>query len=300
MSEPPYSLEEYGDGADPEPPPKALSGRPKGFMDGFVDGPMVPSAMEDEEFDFDIGAGPPAESRPEPQPGHAEGISQREGTLESPRNPPAAAEGMPGIDDAAKPAPRAAPPAKADPPSPADLVRFGPSPRALSQRRILAAALAVMILVCLWVTLGGTMGVSGWDWIRWVLAAALVLGLWLVVRAAGSNPLGGREVLLHPQALELRRGNFRRLVVFANIRHLRIVQSPGGRLWSLRLDLEDDSVTLRDVDGLPRIFAAAAQNRPAGVLIEVEEARVDWGEPRPWILLAFGLAFLAAAAAALT
>jgi hypothetical protein len=178
-------------------------------------------------------------------------------------------------------------------------VRFGPSPRALSQRRILAGCLAVIILLCLWVTLGSASALPGWAWSRWLQAAALVWGLWLVVRAAGANPLAGREVLLHPQALELRRADFRRLVVFTSIRHLRIVQSPGGRLWSLRLDLEDDSVTLRDVDGLPRIFAAAAQNRPAGVLIEVEELRVDWGEPRPWILLALSLALLGAVAEAL-
>ncbi|HTA16440.1 MAG TPA: hypothetical protein VK786_01680, partial [bacterium] len=178
-------------------------------------------------------------------------------------------------------------------------VRFGPSPRALSQRRILAGALAAMILLCLWSCLGAAPAMPGLGWVRWLEAAALVLGLWLVVRAAGSNPLAGREVLLHPQALELRRADFRRLVVFASIRHIRIIQSPGGRLWSLRLDLEDDSVTLRDVDGLPRIFAAAAQNRPAGVLIEVEELRVDWGEPRPWILLALSLALLGAVAEAL-
>ncbi|HTA17085.1 MAG TPA: hypothetical protein VK786_05000, partial [bacterium] len=115
-------------------------------------------------------------------------------------------------------------------------VRFGPSPRALSQRRILAGVLAVVILLCLWMTLGSP-AVPGWAWARWLQAAALVWGLWLVVRAAGSNPLAGREVLLHPQALELRRADFRRLVVFESIRHLRITQSPGGRLWSLRLDL---------------------------------------------------------------
>jgi hypothetical protein len=177
-----------------------------------------------------------------------------------------------------------------------ELVRFGPSPRALSQRRALAGSLALLSLVCLWLALRMA---SQWGWPAWLLAAGLGYGLLRIARSAASNPLAGREVLLHPQALELRRAGFRRLVVFENIRHLNIVQSRGGRLWSLRLDLEDDSVTLRDVDGLPRIFAAAAQNRPAGVLIEVEELRVDWGEPRPWILLALSLALLGAVAEAL-
>jgi hypothetical protein len=131
------------------------------------------------------------------------------------------------------------------------------------------------------------------------LAAGLAWALWRVLRSLGSSPLTGREVLLRPQALELRRGGFRRLVVFESIRHLHIAQSPGGRLWRLRLDLEDDSVTLRDVDGLPRIFAAAAERRPAGVLIEVEEVRVDWEEPLPWILLALVLTLLAALGLAL-
>ncbi|HTB21888.1 MAG TPA: hypothetical protein VK914_04185 [bacterium] len=171
-----------------------------------------------------------------------------------------------------------------------ELVRFGPSPRALSQRRALAGALALLSLACLWLALRMA---PEWGWPAWLLAAALGYGLLRTARSAASNPLAGREVLLHPQALELRRAGFRRLVVFENIRHLSIVQSRGGRLWSLRLDLEDDSVTLRDLDGLPRIFAAAAERRPAGVLIEVEELALDWGEPLPWMLLALGLALAA-------
>lgn len=172
---------------------------------------------------------------------------------------------------------------------------FGLSPRALGQRRFLTGLLAALIVAVLYLDLETA---SAWPaWARsgpWILAAGLAWFLWRVARVAVASPLAGREVLLRPQALELRRGGFRRLVVFESIRHLHIVQSPGGRLWRLRLDLEDDSVTLRDVDGLPRIFAAAAERRPAGTLIEVEEVRIDWEEPLPWILLAAGLALVAA------
>jgi hypothetical protein len=176
--------------------------------------------------------------------------------------------------------------------------RFGPSPRALLQRRVLSAILAALLWLGLaWVL--GAVGAAGspWSRLRWWLSAVAALGLWRLVRAAALRPLVRREVLLHEQALELRHGAFRRLAVFANIRHLRTVQSPSGRLWSLRLDLEDDSVTLRDLDGLPRIFAAAAQRRPAGVLIEVEVRRVDWAEPLPWMLLVLALGLLGALAA---
>ncbi|HZM02301.1 MAG TPA: hypothetical protein VFC44_04685, partial [Candidatus Saccharimonadales bacterium] len=170
--------------------------------------------------------------------------------------------------------------------------RFGPSPRALAQRRALAVLVVVLIMVCAYGVLDGALlNLTGW--IRWTLSILLLLALGRLFGAAIKKPLAEREVLLLPQALELRRGGFRRLVVFENIRHLHIVQNAAGRIWSLRLDLEDDSVSLRDVDGLAKIFTAAAQKRPAGVLIEVEELRVDWGEPLPWILSVLGAGIVA-------
>ncbi len=192
-----------------------------------------------------------------------------------------------------QPAASAAPAAPAEPAAAAapSAARFVASHRALAQRRALALLLAALAgLAAALLLQGGRSGLS-----RWVPAAALLGAGALAALVLGlRDPLKAREVLLGEHALELRRGSFRRLVVFESIRHLRTEQSPDGRLWSLRLDLEDDSVTLRDLEGLSRLFAETAQRRPAGSLIEVHEAPVDWGEPLPWILLILGLGTLAA------
>jgi hypothetical protein len=102
-----------------------------------------------------------------------------------------------------------------------------------------------------------------------------------------------RELIIHANALELRRGSFRRFLVFESLRHIRVVQNPGGeRLLSIRLDTEDDSLLLRGMDGLPQAFAAIAGAKPDRTLIEIDEQRVDWGEPLPWALIAAGVALL--------
>jgi len=85
-------------------------------------------------------------------------------------------------------------------------------------------------------------------------------------------------------------------VVVERIRNLSLTRGTGRRIVSLRLDLEDDSVTLRDLQGMESIFEAAAQGRPEKALIEVAEIHLDWGEPAPWIVLAVGLFAVCAAA----
>jgi hypothetical protein len=102
-----------------------------------------------------------------------------------------------------------------------------------------------------------------------------------------------RRVLLNEQSLEISRGSFHRLVVFESVRHLRLRRTKGGRLVSLTLELEDDAVTLRDVERLKDVVEAAAQGRPEKALLEIEEVGVDWGEPQPWTLLCLGLGALA-------
>jgi hypothetical protein len=178
------------------------------------------------------------------------------------------------------------------------LAVHGLSARAALQRKALAWALEGLTLASLLLTLGVQVPLEGWSWMRWIVAAALGVALARIPLAARASLAKAREVRLHEQAIEIRRGGFRRLVVYESLRHLVLRQSPQGRLISLRLDLEDDSVTLRDLQGLERIFAAAAQNRPPKVLIEIEERRVDWREPLPWFLAA-ALASAAAAAALL-
>jgi hypothetical protein len=172
--------------------------------------------------------------------------------------------------------------------------RFGPSRRARIQRRLLAWVLTLLVLCSLYLLLGALASYGwpwSWPWVKglWILLAAAAL---FRIHGTAAASLAGREVQLGPLGLELRRDGFKRLVVFDSLRHLRLTQAPAGRLHSLRLDLDDGSVTVRDVEGLERIFAAAAQGRPEGVLIEVEERRVDWEEPLPWILLILALALL--------
>lgn len=196
------------------------------------------------------------------------------------------------LEEAAPPAAPAAAPAPAEGAGPR---AFGPLPRALAQRRALLWALKGLALACVLLLALAFQPPLPWlNALKWVLVGAVSWGLWQAEGAAFSAPLLEREVLLHPHALEIRRNGFKRLVVFENIQHLHLQQAVNGRLLCLRLDLEDDSVSLRDVDGLAAIFEAAAQGRPAKAFIEIEERRLDWGEPLPWAALALGVCLLLA------
>lgn len=165
--------------------------------------------------------------------------------------------------------------------------RFGPSPRALAQRQALLGALKALAAACLallaWTLSTPILPLALAKWGLWLLACSLLWqarGRWLL------RPLTERELTLQELGLEVRRGDFKRLVIFESIRHIQLVQGPRERVISLRLDLDDDSVLLRDLDGLEQAFAAVAAAKDPKAMIEVEERRMDWGEPLPWALLA--------------
>jgi hypothetical protein len=169
----------------------------------------------------------------------------------------------------------------------------------VGQRRSLAWAFKALWLLLL-LTLGLTFQppAPALGLLKWAILAALAWGLWRGGERRLLGPLLERELLLHDQALELRRGTFKRFVVYSSLRHVKVVQGPQERLLSLTLDLDDDSVTLRDLDGLPEAFAAVAGSKPDSAVIEIEERRMDWAEPLPWALLAVALCLLLVALAA--
>ncbi len=166
--------------------------------------------------------------------------------------------------------------------------RFGPSPRALAQRHALLAALKLVAAACLALLAFAQptpiLPLALAKWGLWLLAC---IGLWQARGRWLLQPLMERELTLQELGLELRRGDFKRLVIFENIRHVTLVQGPRERVLSLRLDTDDDSVLLRDLDGLEQAFAAVAAAKDPKALIEVQERRMDWGEPLPWALLGF-------------
>jgi hypothetical protein len=126
----------------------------------------------------------------------------------------------------------------------------------------------------------------------WAALAAAGAALWFWQARRLLAPLVERRLLLRDQALELQRGTFKRFVVYESLRHVKLVQGPEERLLSLRLDLDDDSVLLRDLEGLPEAFAAVAGSKPDSAIIEIEQRHFDWGEPKPWMVIALASALL--------
>jgi hypothetical protein len=165
--------------------------------------------------------------------------------------------------------------------------RFGPSARALAQRQALllgvkALALGALLVLALifnppfwWAAL-----------LKWAAVLGLGWGVWQMPGAAILDPIQKRHLLLHEQAVELNRDGFRRFIVFESLKHIQAVQGRDERLISLTLHTADDSVTLRDIEGLGEVFVALSAAKPKGVLIEVEGRPVDWGEPLPWAVAA--------------
>jgi len=172
-------------------------------------------------------------------------------------------------------------------PSPvtAEPQRFGPSFRALQQRQWLLQGVKALALACLGAVLLIFQPPAWWaELLKWAVALGLGWTVWRLPGEALLAPIRQRSLVLHEQALELNRGGFRRFIVFENLKHVRLLQGRGERLIAIELHTADDSVLLRDLDGLGEVFAALSARKPASVLIEVESAPVDWGEPLPWAL----------------
>jgi hypothetical protein len=173
----------------------------------------------------------------------------------------------------------------AEPLVPREPRRFGASERALQQRRLLILGVKGLALACLGVLLLIFQPPVWWaELLKWTVAAALGWGLWRMKGAALLDPLHQRHLLLHEHAIELNRAGFRRFVVFESLQHVQLIQGRDERLVALVLHTADDSVVLRDTDGLGEIFAAVSIAKPPTVFIEVVHKPVDWGEPLPWAL----------------
>lgn len=170
--------------------------------------------------------------------------------------------------------------------------RFGASQRALGQRRALLWALKGVLFGILLILALKFQPEALWAIaLKWALFAGMSAGLYYARGRFILDPLLERELTLHAHALELRRGSFRRFVVFENLRHIHVVQSAGGeRLLSVRVDTDDDSVLLHGFDGLPEAFAAIVGAKPDRTLIEIDQQRIDWAEPLPWALAGAALA----------
>ena len=167
----------------------------------------------------------------------------------------------------------------------AQVRHFGPSARALSQRQLLVLVVKGLTVLSLIVLLLMFQPPVWWaELLKWAIAAALAGGLWRAQGTALLTPIQQRSVLLHDQALELKRGDYRRFIVFSSLRHIQAFQGPDERMQSLLLHTDDGSLTVRDVEGLGEIFVALSAAKPQGVMIEIESRRVDWGEPLPWML----------------
>ena len=163
--------------------------------------------------------------------------------------------------------------------------RFGPSARALKQRRWMLLLLKLLAMGCVGLLAWELSADSGQDpALRGGLVVLLAGCIALLPGAWFLAPLRERSLTLHEQALELSRGSFRRFIVFENLKHIQVWQGRNERLIALSLHTADDTVLLRDLEGLGEVFSALSQHKPSGVLIEVEEKRVDWGEPLPWML----------------
>jgi hypothetical protein len=172
--------------------------------------------------------------------------------------------------------------------------RFGASQRALGQRRALLWALKGVLFGILLILSIKFQPDSLWAIaLKWALFAGMSAGLWYARGRFIMDPLLERELTLHAHALELRRGSFRRFVVFENLRHIHVVQgSAGERLLSIRVDTDDDSILLHGFDGMPEAFAAIVGAKPDRTLIEIDQQRIDWAEPLPWALSGAALALL--------
>ena len=174
------------------------------------------------------------------------------------------------------------------------MTEFAPSPQRLRAFKALLGTLRILGLLVLLLT-ARRLSLS------WGPLQALVLALLLAAGAAwlgaGGQALlqaaSSRRVLIHEQALELRSRGFSRFVVFESLRHLSMAQGPQEQVLSLTLHTEDDSLRLAGFEGMGRLFSELAARKPTACLLEVEERKLDLGDPLP----AAALAGLAAALA---
>jgi len=102
-----------------------------------------------------------------------------------------------------------------------DTLEFGPSRRALAQRRALAWFLAAILFGAALLGLFQAALLPGARALAVLVLAVLAALLGWALERRATQALLERRLLVKPQSLELRRGAFARFVVFESLRHAR-------------------------------------------------------------------------------
>jgi hypothetical protein len=127
----------------------------------------------------------------------------------------------------------------------------------------------------------------------WALLAVALLGLWFLKFPGWLGAYAARELRLQTHALEEHRQGFTRLILFEQLEQLRVRQGKNEKIFALELHTPQGACVIRGYENMESLFAYLSQHKPESVLIEIEEARVDWQSPMPWAL---GVLCLGAAA----
>lgn len=170
-----------------------------------------------------------------------------------------------------------------------EATQFSPNPQALAERALLGRLLKAA-LFCVLMALGAAIAPDSvlLQLGKWALLLALGYGIIRIPESTWTATLTSRQAYLRDSAVELRHGDHTRILVFASLRHVKMIQSKDERVLALELHTDDDTVTLRNLTNLELLFAAISAQRPKEVMIEVEEqGRFDKDSPKAWIQAIF-------------
>ncbi len=166
-------------------------------------------------------------------------------------------------------------------------------PRALAER-VLLGHLLKLALFALLMALGVVVAPDSTllQLIKWALLLAMGYGVIKIPESTWTAALSARKATLRESAIEITHGDYTRIIVFGSLRHVKMIQAKDERVLALELHTEDDTIILRDLTNLERLFGAICAQRPKEAMIEVEESHLDKLSPKTWAIAAIVIAIL--------
>jgi hypothetical protein len=165
---------------------------------------------------------------------------------------------------------------------------FKTSQAALAQRRQLLKEIRIGAVLALAMGCLAANSLAAYE--KFPIWAACALGAIALARLDTEGMLAAyrdRELRVQDQALEIVRGRFTRLLFFHHLEQLRMVQGRDEKVLALQLRTLEGAVLLRGYENMESLFTALTARKPARVLLEVEESRMDWHSLTIWSRMVF-------------
>jgi hypothetical protein len=163
-----------------------------------------------------------------------------------------------------------------------ELTQFRTSEEALKGRRQLLQALKAMAALVLGLALYAFLPNGP---LLWAGIPVCAFFIWQISLRRWLEAYATRELAIQMNAIEEKHKGFTRFILFDELEQLRVTQGKNEKILAVELRTLQGAFVLRGYENMEALFGHLSRLKPAKVIIEVEEAGMDWNTPTPWVIL---------------